>query len=95
MPLSSLTRLPTSVPTPPGADTPIPDWSLLKFNPLGIYNLRRHLGVVSDQPGLFKRYQDRFLASDIAWFAAGLVFEGWVHSTAKKTATQPNRNQLL
>ena len=49
---------------------PLP-WSDLKFNPLGLYSLRRRLGMLSDQRGIFTRYQQSFLASDLAWFAAG------------------------
>jgi hypothetical protein len=46
-------------------------WSDLKFNPLGLYSLRQRIGMLCDQRGIFTRYQQSFLASDIAWFAAG------------------------
>jgi hypothetical protein len=46
-------------------------WSDLKFNPVGLYSLRQHLGMLSDQRGIFTRYQQSFFASDLAWFAAG------------------------
>jgi len=49
---------------------PLP-WSDLKFNPVGLYSLRQRLGMLSDQRGVFTRYQQSFLASDLAWFAAG------------------------
>ena len=49
---------------------PLP-WSDLKFNPVGLYSLRQRLGMLSNQPGIFTRYQQSFLASDLAWFAAG------------------------
>ncbi|KAJ7783594.1 hypothetical protein DFH07DRAFT_948615 [Mycena maculata] len=39
----------------------------LKFNPLGLYELRRHLGL----PLEWNSYRTRFLASDLAWFASG------------------------
>jgi len=46
-------------------------WTELKFNPLGLYSLRQCLGMLSEQRGIFTRYQQSFIASDIAWFAAG------------------------
>src|ERR1700678_1039496 len=58
-------------------------WSDLKFNPLGLYSLRQRLGLLSDQRGIFTRYQQSFLASDIAWFAAGA-------SEDKKHHVHPN-----
>ncbi|KAJ7506730.1 hypothetical protein B0H11DRAFT_2219417 [Mycena galericulata] len=39
----------------------------LKFNPLGLYELRRHLGI----PGSWNVNRNRFLAGDLAWFASG------------------------
>ena len=48
---------------------PLP-WTELKFNPLGLYSLRQRLGMLSDECGIFAKYQQSFLASDIAWFAA-------------------------
>ena len=56
---------------PPGANSTVPAWAELKFNPLGIFNLHRHLGVLAGEPGVFTRYQKNFEAADIAWFAAG------------------------
>lgn len=50
---------------------PLLSWSELKFNPVGLCNLRNRLGLFPKEPGIFIRHQDRFLASDIAWFAAG------------------------
>jgi hypothetical protein len=53
------------------ADGPLLPWTELKFNPVGLCNLRKHLGFFPKEPGIFTRYQEHFLASDIAWFAAG------------------------
>jgi len=64
------------IPCPPGGEGPLPSWADLKFNPLGLYNLRRRLGVLADEPGVFSQYKDAFLASDIAWFAAGASTDG-------------------
>jgi len=62
----------------------VPDWTALKFNPLGVYNLRRRLGALSREPGVFMRYKDRFLNSDISWFASGLHNDGQ-HTTSRDT----------
>jgi hypothetical protein len=78
-------RVPNDMPIPPGGDGPIvPHWSDLKFNPLGIYNLRRRLGALSHEPGTFMRYKQNFLHSDIAWFTTGLHNDGQ-HGTARDT----------
>jgi hypothetical protein len=61
---------------PPGGNGGVPNWAELKFNPLGLYNLRCRLGALSREPGMFMRYKDRFLHSDIAWFASGLHTDG-------------------
>jgi hypothetical protein len=61
---------PTCVESPP-----LP-WSELKFNPVGLYSLRRRLGFLSQEPGIFNQYQQSFLALDIAWFAAGASEDG-------------------
>ena|ERR1700733_4741501 len=61
---------------PLGVEGPLPAWSELKFNPIGIYYLRRHLGFLPQEPGIFKRHQQSFLAADIAWFAAGASEDG-------------------
>ncbi|KAJ7885044.1 hypothetical protein B0H14DRAFT_3431988 [Mycena olivaceomarginata] len=73
----------------PDVDVPVPPtlpgvgplrvpiaWNRLKFGPLGLYVLRRHLGAYPHAPGLFQQYRNRFLTSDIAWFAGGLSTDG-------------------
>jgi hypothetical protein len=68
------------IPVPPTCDgsgpfeVPLP-FKTLKFGPLGLYDLRRRLGV-PQQRGVFQRYRERFLASDIAWFSAGASIDG-------------------
>jgi hypothetical protein len=62
---------PINIPMPPSGDGELPPWTDLKFNPLGIYNLRRRIGVLAREPGVFTRYQHQFEAADVAWFAAG------------------------
>ncbi|KAJ7189955.1 hypothetical protein GGX14DRAFT_573014 [Mycena pura] len=44
----------------------------LRLHPLGLYDLRRRLGL----PSTFKTYLQRFLASDIAWLATGSSTDG-------------------
>ncbi|KAJ7860597.1 hypothetical protein B0H14DRAFT_3622342 [Mycena olivaceomarginata] len=66
----------------PGIDIPVPPTRVglsrdiltfrqLRFSPLGLYDLRRRLGVQPSEPGIFQRFRNRFLTSDIAWFAGG------------------------
>ena len=59
------------IPAPLNApDNPIP-FERLKFNPIGLYDLQRRLGVLATSRGIFTQYQHNFLASDHACFAAG------------------------
>ena len=71
--------IPVSIPVPPFGNGDVPAWTDLKFNPLGIYNLCRRLGVLAKEPGVFTQYQHRFEASNIAWFAAGTSEDGNHH----------------
>ncbi|KAJ7726206.1 hypothetical protein B0H16DRAFT_1894840 [Mycena metata] len=43
----------------------------LRFNPLGAFDLRRHLGIFPHDPSIWNTYRQRFLAADIAWLATG------------------------
>ncbi|KAF8200636.1 hypothetical protein K438DRAFT_1966103 [Mycena galopus ATCC 62051] len=54
----------------------VPSWSRLKFSPIGVFDLCRRLGVHASEGGVFQRYRDRFLTSDIAWFAGGASTDG-------------------
>ncbi|KAJ6476563.1 hypothetical protein DFH09DRAFT_1342444 [Mycena vulgaris] len=53
-----------------------PAYEDLKFNPLGLYNLRRRLGVLVSEPGIFNHFQHKFEAADLAWLAAGASQDG-------------------
>lgn len=55
-----------------GIKGPPPAWSELKFNPVRLYSLCHHLGLIPQEPGIFQCYQQLFLAADLVWFAAGL-----------------------
>ncbi|KAJ7291870.1 hypothetical protein C8J57DRAFT_1212290 [Mycena rebaudengoi] len=66
----------TVIPFPPGPGdsepTPNPpDYSQLKFNPLGLYNLRRLQGILVNQPGIYNTHKAKFDAADLAFLAAG------------------------
>lgn len=64
-------RTASRLPAPAGAGTMPLNWGKLKFNPVGLYDVRRLQGFLPAHPTVFKLYCDRFLAADIAWFAAG------------------------
>lgn len=75
----------TSTDEPPNAG-PVPlAWHSLAFHPLGLYDLRRHLGKLPKEPGIYDTYNDHFKYSDLAWFAPGL---------AKKTSVDSNPNSF-
>ncbi|KAJ7785381.1 hypothetical protein B0H14DRAFT_3506941 [Mycena olivaceomarginata] len=64
------------IPVPPSREGMGPfrhplGWDRLRFGPLGLYDLRRRLGVHPSEPGVFQDYRARFLTADIAWFAGG------------------------
>jgi hypothetical protein len=97
--------IPVDIPAPANAtDTPT-SFNRLKFNQLGLYDLRRRIGVLQHARGVFTKYQAKFLASDIAWFAAGAhkdgnhcVPPGEFHSFFKAvregTMTREERNNI-
>ena len=82
--------MPAMTPTdePPNRDAgPVPlAWPSLAFHPLGLYDLRRRLGKLPKEPGIYNTYIDHFKYSDIAWFAPGL---------SKKTSVETSRNSFL
>lgn len=60
-------------------------WPSLAFHPLGLYDLRRRLGKLPKEPGIYDAYLDHFNYSDIAWFAHGL---------SKKSSVKTRHNQF-
>lgn len=58
---------------PPNAGQVPAAWGSLSFHPVGIYDLRRRLGTLSSEPGIFTAFRDRFDYADLAWFAPGLA----------------------
>ncbi|KAF8185650.1 hypothetical protein BJ912DRAFT_1060481 [Pholiota molesta] len=67
------------IPVPVNAGNIVPPWTALKFNPVGLYGLRRWQGVYPLRDNFFIANQSRFRASDIAWFAAGTHKDGQHH----------------
>ncbi|PPQ75452.1 hypothetical protein CVT25_008237, partial [Psilocybe cyanescens] len=54
-------------------------WTHLKFNPIGLYNLRLHQGTFPRLPNFYEANRARFDAADLAWFAAGMHKDGNHH----------------
>jgi hypothetical protein len=76
----------TSTDEPPNGAGPIPlAWPSLAFHPLGLYDLRRRLGKLPKEPGIYDTYFDHFKYSDLAWFAPGL---------AKRPSVETNGNSF-
>ncbi|KAJ7142729.1 hypothetical protein C8R44DRAFT_974318 [Mycena epipterygia] len=68
-------------------------WDRLKFGPIGLYDLRRRIGAMPTEPGVFQQYRSRFLAANIAWFAAGASTDG-KHIQARPDQFFPEFNTL-
>jgi hypothetical protein len=67
--------IPVSILEPPGAGTQPLGWQQLRFNQIGLYDLRRRIGVFASEPGVYDNHRARFDSADLAWFAAGLSTE--------------------
>ena len=67
--------IPTGILKPPGASPQPQAWNELKFSPIGLFDLRRHIGVFASEPGVYNDHCTQFDATDLAWFAAGLSTE--------------------
>jgi hypothetical protein len=57
---------------PPGAGAQPLGWNLLRFNQIGLFDVRRRIGVFATEPGVYDTHRAKFDAADLAWFAAGL-----------------------
>jgi hypothetical protein len=75
--------LPTAPPSNGGypALNPLP-LHRLQFNPLGLYDLRRRIGVFASQPSLWNPYRRRWLSADLAWFVSGASEDNQHHPGA-------------
>ena len=67
--------IPVSIPEPLGAGPQPQKWNQLKFNQIGLFDLRRRIGAFASEPGVYEEHRTRFDAADLAWFAAGLSTE--------------------
>lgn len=59
-----------------GALTP---WAHLKFNPIGVFDLRRYQGTHPSYPSFYSSNVHCFRSSDLAWFASGMHADGNHH----------------
>ncbi|KAJ6518454.1 hypothetical protein DFH09DRAFT_1331938 [Mycena vulgaris] len=75
--------LPTAPPSNGGypATNPLP-LHRLQFTPLGLYDLRRRIGVFSSQPSLWNPYRRCWLSADLAWFVSGVSEDNQHHPGA-------------
>jgi hypothetical protein len=73
-------KVPGIVVNPPSTRKEISEypaaWDELTFDPLGAYDLRRHLGAETDEQGRFMTSRRRFQASEVAFLAAGASEDG-------------------
>ncbi|KAJ3501325.1 hypothetical protein NLJ89_g9385 [Agrocybe chaxingu] len=60
-----------NIPMPAGAQEAIAQWPSLRFSPVGLYDLCRHLGALPHTPSIYNLYKRRFDLADMAWFAQG------------------------
>jgi hypothetical protein len=64
--------IPVAIYEPTGASAQPLGWDLLKFNQVGLFDVRRCIGVFATEPGVYDRHRAKFDAADLTWFAAGL-----------------------
>jgi hypothetical protein len=64
--------IPVTIPEPSHAGAQPLGWDLLKFNQIGLFDLRRRMGVFPSEPGVYDKHRAQFDAADLAWFASGL-----------------------
>ncbi|KAF8184386.1 hypothetical protein K438DRAFT_1974590 [Mycena galopus ATCC 62051] len=64
-------------PEAPNIDISTPrSWPDLKFDPASAWDLRRHLGAATDEPGRFMASLSKFLAADLGFLASGASTDG-------------------
>ena len=64
--------IPIAIPEPPNAGAQPLGWDNLKFNQIGLFDIRCRIGVFASEPGVYDKHHTRFDAADLAWFASGL-----------------------
>jgi len=64
--------IPVNIPPPDVyGDQPI-ELASLRFSQIGLYDLRRRVGVLTNSPGSYNQHQQQFDNSDLAWFSSNL-----------------------
>lgn len=61
-----------NIPEPPGAGAKPQPLSQVKYNTIGIYDIRRHCGAHPHEPGVYDTHRACFDAADLAWIATSL-----------------------
>jgi hypothetical protein len=61
-----------NIPVPSGAGAQPLSPSQIKYNTLGINNVRRHCGTLPHEPGVYEANRPCFDAADLAWIATSL-----------------------
>jgi hypothetical protein len=64
--------IPVTISEPVGAGAQPSQWDRLKFNQIGLFDLRRRIGVFPSEPRVYDRHRAQFDAADLAWFTSGL-----------------------
>ncbi|KAJ7170392.1 hypothetical protein C8R43DRAFT_1120824 [Mycena crocata] len=76
-------KLPVAPPRHNNLPGPRPiDIEYLKFNPIGLFELRRNLGVFPERPSLWNDFHRRWESSDIGFFVGGASSDGQHHAIA-------------
>ena len=83
--------IPVAISEPVGAGAQPLQWDKLKFNQIGLFDLRSRIGVFSSEPGVYDRHRAQFEAADLTWFASGLSTDN-LHLT--KNVFPPEFNTL-
>lgn len=61
-------RTPVNLEVPLGGDsTNVPDFSELKSNPMGVYNLRRRSGAIQHEPGILCEFYFKSVGTNLDW----------------------------
>jgi hypothetical protein len=75
--------LPVPPPSHAGAPADCPqELHRLLFNPLGLYDLRRRIGIFENDPAMWNTYPRRWLSADLAWFVSGASEDNQHHPGA-------------
>ena len=74
-----------NIPAPPGAgDKPQP-LSQVKYDTVGLYDVRRHCGALPHEPGIYDIHRACFDVADLAWIATSLDLASNSQTIAQNT----------